>query len=840
MQRLLLPALLLTAPYALGQTDTAGLGVDTNEVILQQQTPIFTVTADDLDSELGAQDIGGILQSSRDLFTSTAAFNWGNARFRIRGYDGENTVVSINGVLMNDLETNWTSWSSWGGLNDVTRYPVIRTGINASPYNFGGLGGYTDLDLRASTIRPGWRASYAISDRAYNNRVMLTYSSGLSSKGWAYTVSGSSRWAEEGYVEGTNFQAFSYFLSVEKRINDLHSLNFIGFGAPTVRGRAGLAVQEIYDLTGNNFYNPYWGYQNGEKRNSRVSTGHRPVFMLSHTFRMDERTTLRTSAYYSFGKDSYTSLNWIDARDPRPDYYRYLPSYYDVEDPYTAQQLTNAWQNDVNTQQINWDQLYFANGKNLFTVQNAEGIAGNNITGNLSKYILEDRRSDPTRMGVNSVWNRALNDRTNITVGGSIIYQNTHYYKLIDDLLGGDFFVDLNQFAQRDFNDSTLAQSDLNNPNNVVREGDTFGYDYRIKTERFNLFGQWQHKGLTWDTYVGAQISQTSFWRVGNFVSGIFPENSFGKSEVQNFTSFGVKGGATYKIDGRNFIAANAAFETRPPTPRSTYLSPRVKDQIVSGVTNETYYSGDINYLLRHPRLKGRATLYYTQFLDQIWSQSFYHDEFLTLVNYSMTGVDQLHMGTELALEANLTSTWSVSAVYAGGQYLYNSRPTAVITRDNSAEEFDSGRVVYWKNYRVGRTPQTAASLGVKYNSPKFWFLGVTGNYFADMYLDPNPDRRTIEALGNAISDDPVWDALRAQTKLDPGQTVDLFGGKSWMTNGVRIALTLSVNNLLNTTDIRTGGYEQLRYDSQQVDKFPDRYSYLWGRTFFVMASVSF
>ena len=32
-------------------------------------------------------------------------------------------------------------------------------------------------------------------------------------------------------------------------------------GAPTVQGRQGIAIQETYDLTGDNFYNPYWGYQ---------------------------------------------------------------------------------------------------------------------------------------------------------------------------------------------------------------------------------------------------------------------------------------------------------------------------------------------------------------------------------------------------------------------------------------------------------------------------------------------------------------------------------------------------------------------------------------------------
>ncbi|MCB0786274.1 MAG: TonB-dependent receptor plug domain-containing protein, partial [Flavobacteriales bacterium] len=214
----------------LGQEDTTGLVPPADTTAAENPTtPIYTITADDLDSELGSQDISGILQSSRDLFTSTAAFNWGSARFRIRGYDSENTWVSINGLLMNDLESGWSSWSQWGGLNDVTRYPVIRTGINPSRLYFGGIGGFTDMDLRAGSLRKGLRGSFAVSNRAYNNRVMLTWTSGYNKNGWAFSLSGSRRWANEGYVEGTFFDAYSYFGSAEKRFHEGHRLAFTVF-----------------------------------------------------------------------------------------------------------------------------------------------------------------------------------------------------------------------------------------------------------------------------------------------------------------------------------------------------------------------------------------------------------------------------------------------------------------------------------------------------------------------------------------------------------------------------------------------------------------------------------
>ena len=775
------------------------------------------------------------------MFTATAGFNFGSARFRIRGYDSRNMMVSINGILVNDLESGWASWSQWAGLNDVTRWMQVRTGVAPSRLNFGGLGGYTDIHVRAGEMREGVRVSYASANRAYRNRMMFTASTGMRPDGWAFSVSGSRRWADEGYAEGTTFDAYAYLLSAEKRINDRHSLVFSGFGAPILQGRQGLAIQEAYDLAGTNFYNPNWGFQNGVKRNARMSFDHKPMLMASHFFRPDERTTWNTTLFYTFGRDGLTGLQWFDARDPRPDFWRNMPSFFAINDPERAAAVADAWRNDVNTRQIDWDQLYFANGKNLFTVQNADGIAGNNITGNRSKYILEEQRADPMRIGVNSVYSKDIDDRTHVTYGGSFHHQRTRYFKTIEDLLGGDFWLDVDQFANRDFNDTLISQNDLDRLNKVVREGDTFGYDYDIHTRFFNAFTQYERTIGRTEVDGGAEVSYTAFWRDSRLRNGRFPEESFGRSETTQFLTYGLKAGAIHKLSGRHFLSVNAAYMTRPPVARTAFISPRTRGNTVDGLTNERIYTGDINYILRFPRLKGRATLYYTRIMDQIWSRTFYHDEFRTLVNYTMTGVDQLHTGAELGIEANLTSTWTLTAVYAGGQYLYDSRPTATITRDNSPEIFAQDRTVFWRNFRVGGMPQTAASLGLRYNAPKFWFAGFSANFFDDLYLDPNPDRRTSEAIGNFFDTDPQVRQLLDQTRLDANYTVDVFFGKSWMyKRKYRIAVNATVSNLLDNQEFRIGGFEQLRYDRTNIDRFPPRFSYLFGRNYFAMVTFSF
>lgn len=825
------------------QTDTSAVD---STAIDSTRVPLISSGADLLESESQSQDISGLLQSSKDVYTSTAGFNFSAARFRLRGYSSENTNILMGGIPASDPESGWTIWSYWGGLNDITRYPETKMGISSSHSTFGGIGGYSSISLRASEKRKGHRFSYASTNRTYTNRAMYTYSSGWK-KDWAFTVSGSARWANEGYVEGTSYSGGSYFLAVERRINKNHTINLAGFGAPTVQGRRGIAVQEVDSLTGNNFYNPYWGYQttpdgDSVKRNARMRDNHKPYIVLTDYLTIDDKSKLTTSVYAVFGRTSNTNLNWYDAADPRPDYYKKLPSYYTSRAEYDeADAVAYNWQNNTSTSQLNWDQMYFANGKNLYTVENVNGTEKDS-TGNRSKYIVEEYRVDPRRFGINSVYNRKIDEKKYLSAGVSAYTHTSRNYRLMTDLLGGDFWVDVDQFAERDFSNDSVAQNDLSTLNKLIKEGDVFGYDYNIHVNKADAFGQMNLKLRKIDAYAGATVSYTSFWRTGNVQNGRFPEESEGDSEKNNFFNYGIKAGAVYKITGRHHITGNLAYLTRAPFSRNAFISPRTRDQIIDNLTSTKIMSGDLSYIVRYPTLKIRATGYYTKMDDQVWARSFYHDDFRTFVNYMMTNVDQLFTGIEFGLEKTIAGAYVIQAAATTSQSLYNSRPNATITRDNSEEVIAENRTIYLKNYRIGGMPQTAASIGFKYNAPKYWYVGTNFNYFADIYLDPNPDRRTEEALAGYVDTDPQIDEIIDQEKLENGYTLNLYGGKSWKIrkNNSFIRLNVNVNNLLNNTSFQTGGYEQLRYDVTQINKFPPKYGYMYGLTYFAMVSYLF
>ncbi len=827
--------LLFLAASLRAQDDTSGVDEDS----VYQEEPVFNISGQSLGESNQEQDIPGLLRASDDIFAQKASYNFRNAGFRVRGYNGRNTRVMLNGMPFSHPELGFAVWSWWGGLNDITRYSESRLGITKNPYDFGAVGGYTNIDMRPSSQRAGTRVSYGSTNRSYRHRLMATHSSGMMENGWAYTVSVSGRYSKEGYEPGTFYRGASYFLGAEKRLNDQHSISLMGFGAPTAQGLASISVQEAYDLAGTNFYNPNWGYQNGKKRNSNVREAHQPILMLKHDWEIDEKTSLSSGVYYQFGSYSTSRLNWYDAKDPRPDYYRYRPSFYKETDPARYKRLKKRWKNDVDTRQLDWSRMYMANSKNLYTVENANG-SGETHTGMRSKYIVEDQHSDPRRLGADMQIRHEFSDRLTLNGGADLLIYESRNYQEVEDLLGGDYWVDVNQFAERDFSESSAKQYDLSEPNGIVKEGEKFGYDYSMHVDRGKGFAQLDYKGDRLEGYIGAKLSHTQIQREGHKRNGLFPNSSKGFSEALNFTNYGVKGGVVFKITGRHYLSANGQYGTRAPLARNAFLSPRTRNDVLPGLTSEKLLSADLNYRIRYPKLKGRLSIYHTEERDKAWNRSFYHDEVQNFVNYSMTGVDQTFSGVELGLRYKIIPSLSITGAFNKGYYLWSSRPEATITQDNSSEIIAEGRTAYLKNYRVGEIPQTVGSIGLKYDAPKNWFVGVDGNYFDDLYMPVNPDRRTKDAVEGYVESDPQYQEMIAQEKLDPGYTIDMIGGKSWRVNGNYLSLFVTVNNLLNTKDFKRGGYEQLRYDPSNLDRFPANYSYMYGRTYFAQLSYSF
>ncbi|MBC7883922.1 MAG: TonB-dependent receptor [Saprospiraceae bacterium] len=777
-----------------------------------------------------------VLAAGRDPFVNASAFNLGAGRFRPRGYQNEDSEMMMNGMLMNDQDDGRVLWTAWSGLNDVLRNQTQIINMASNDYTFGGIGGGTVVDLRASDQREGTKAVYSFSNRSYQHRAMITHSSGMQKNGWAYSLAASHRYGKQGYIEGTYFQGTSYFVSIDRKINDKHLLNAVIFGAPQRRGRSTGSFQEMYDIADNNYYNPNWGYQNGEVRNSREYRINQPVAMLRHDWKISNKTNLTTTAGVQWGTFASSRLDWYEAPDPRPDYYRRLPSY--ATDEVTKDLITTYLKSDINHRQLDWGKLYEANSTRNYVIENVDGIPGNNVSGKLAAYVVEEEHYDNQKLSFNTIINSQIANNFSLIGGIQVMNEKVHYFRKLDDLLGADFYVDFNRFAIRDFPDNPDAgQNNLNTPNRIVKEGDIYGHNYDVNTTKAMAWSQGIYKTRKLDFMGALSLTSQSFYREGYYKVGLFPDNSYGKSETQRFLNYGLKAGVTYKLDGRNYFVANGSYRTRAPYANESYISPRVRDQIVRDLTSEKITAGEISYLARYTKLKARVSAFYTNFEDRISNDVFYHEEYNTFVNYLATGIDRRHTGIEMGMEYTLNGSFSVLLAGSVGEYIHTSRPTATISRDNSAEDFVEDRTIYINNYYVAGMPQHAGTIGLNYTNRNYWFLNLNVNYFGKNYLSFNPDRRTAEAVEGVILPEQaeLFHKIIDQEKLPDAITVDIFCGKSFrFKDGSTLRLNLNVGNILNNKNFITGGFEQFRFDfeGKDVNRFAPRYFYAFGTNY--------
>ncbi|HLV70440.1 MAG TPA: carboxypeptidase regulatory-like domain-containing protein, partial [Xanthomarina sp.] len=434
----------------------------------------ITLTDDELDSDdSGLDNISGLLQSSQDVFQRTAAFEFSSSFFKVRGLDSENGSVLINGIEMNKLYDGRPQWSDWGGLNDVLRNQELTTGLQPSSYNFGGVLGTTNMIVRASQYREGGRVTYSSSNRSYTNRVMASYASGLLDGGWAFTFMAGRRWGNEGYQDATLYDANSFFASVEKVINEKHSLNFTSIYTPNRRGKSSPNTQEVYDLKGIK-YNEYWGWLDGEKKNSRIKEVEEPILMLNHYWDINSKTSLNTNVGYQFGKIGNSRLDYGGGGNPSPAYYQNLPSYFlaDTDGPdYAGAYL--AEQEFINNGQIDWERILDANLTNNISVNGETPGA----------YTLYEDRSDDTQFTVNSIFNTEINE--NILVNAAVTYKNlkSENFGEIIDLLGSTVgYLNVDSFDG--------IQYDYQNPNRIIGEGDKYRYNYNLFADVISGYAQ--------------------------------------------------------------------------------------------------------------------------------------------------------------------------------------------------------------------------------------------------------------------------------------------------------------------------------------------------------------
>ena len=634
-------------------------------------------------------------------------------------------------------------------------------------------------------------------------------------------------------------------------------------GTPGQRGAANASTQEVYDLIGDNMYNSNWGYQNGKMRNARVRKTHEPIAILKYDFTPSDAFQAAATVLYRFGKNGYTALDWYDAQDPRPDYYRNLPSYYLMEDDdynrmngMKAAWAAEAWQQDLpEYAHINWDRLYTVNKLNIEDGERR------------SKYVVQERRTDQQDLNFATNFKWRPSRVFTLTGGFDAKINRTEYYQKLDDLLGGDYFLNVDSFAERDYaafpymTQNDLAYYMANGKAQKIRVGDKYGYDYYANVRRWNGWLSGKLNIGSFEMALGGKVGQTAFWRHGLNRKGLFPgvnddgtpfvidgrevttydENgdpvtSYGKSKVAQFLTYAAKVNLNYVLPGGHRFYADAG--------------PRTRNSLAPGLTTVKTLTGDINYQVSSNGYNFRITGYYTDIMDQSKVMSFYDDSQNSFTNFALTGIDERHVGMEMGFKIPTDfPNLALQGVIGYGEYYYTSNPKMYQTIDNNASIVADtyGIVVpYWKSHPevdgtvvrhyVESTPQLAVSLGLAWNW-NYWFVDADLDYFGHSYLSMNPLYRTDFATAGPDKEVTPFEVsyMASQEKFSPAWLLNFSVGKSWyIQRTYQLGFSLNAKNLLNNTWVKTGGYEQNRIVKNTVAKqafyrFDSKYFYMSG-----------
>ena len=818
-RKLILAAMALCAAPALWAQEVDSLALDV------QNEQAFTFTEAQLGEDDDVTQNVTIISSNRNVYASEVGYRFSPARFKYRAFGAKYNDIYINGNPVNDVERGEFRYSFVGGLNNQTRSQEASLPFEDNTFSMPGMGGSNNYNFRPSSFATGQRASIAGANRNYNTRVMYTYNTGVQENGWAFTGSLTYRWGNGiGFVEGTSYNSLSYFLGAEKLINEQHSLSLVTWGNPTERGTQAASTDEMYWIANDRLYNSVWGYQDGKKRNSRIVKDFAPAAMLTWDWKPNHQTKLVTTLLGKYSMYSSSRLNYNNSTNPAPDYYSSMPSYYfDVYAPFDGdrdEQALANWQAAYNylsaakeNRQVQWDRMYYAN--KMAMQQGSDAM-----------YYLQRYHDDQLSLSFSSYLDKQLGSSSTMHAGLQLSTNKGMHYQTMDDLLGATSFHNVNTYVVKNYGENSYqTQYDLNHPNQSVKKGDRFGYDYNIYVNKAQLWA-----GYTTDVefahfFINGRVAGTTMQRQGNMWNGLAIGNSFGKSGTAKFLDGGGKAGAHLNLGKGYAMMLGAGYELKTPAARTAFQAAQVNNDFVRDLKNEKVFSAEVGYQMTNAWMKLNLNAYYSH-LDDVTEQSMYYmDDRRSFTYVSLSGIEKEYYGVELGANFRLTEWLNLKALATVSDAKYtNNADVAYMLSEDGMTYNDR---VHSEGMREGCTPLSAYSLDLSYHA-NGWYIDLIGNYYDRIYLYYTPVTRYEGRLKyNNDGTAKDYSTLPDQAKGHGGFMLDASIGKQYyLKHGRRIGFNLMLTNILNNMSIVTGGREQSRTDVDENGESIRTYSF--------------
>lgn len=812
--------------------------VVTQSIARTRKTPVAVsaVDAQTLDIKLGNQELPEVLKTTPGVWATKDGGGFGDAKINIRGFKSSNTATMVNGVPVNDMEWGGIYWSNWSGLGDIISSMQVQRGLGATIISSPSFGGTINMITKGLDAKKGGTAWYGLgNDNSMNYGI--SFSTGMMKNGWALTFLGS-RKTGDGYIQGTNYEQFNYFINLSKRINDKNQLSLTVTGAPQThyqRASAnGLTIQGWQDVA--NFmpegqayrYNPTFGYDlYGNARVSNYNHYNKPVAMLNHIWQINEKSSLTSVLYASIGSGYGSSGQGAQIGTSSSTYYTYWYGASNGNLNYNSIEYNGITYNLRNQNgTFAYDQIQLLNQastKGAFMVM-SHSINNHRWFGGVSNYKNE------------------INKYLTITAGVDIRYYYGEHTNKIADMYDGEYFIDYYRAASNNTRTFATEAEKEAYQNQKLGVGDIVyrNWDSRIWQE--GVYGQVEYNMLdnNLNFVLSGAMNLNTYTRYENF----YVNESERTSPTKTFFAGSIKGGVNYNIDRYNNVFFNGGYITRAPYLQyGVFISPANSNAVNPNPKNEKVSALEVGYEFHSPTFTAQLNGYYTMWMDRtlISTGTLQYNGDRYTVN--MNGVDSRYMGIEMNFVYKPTKWFELSGMFAYADntwqnepigYYYDSQGQALSSLGdrNTAPTYTtplSADHLYaqidQKGRKVGGSAQTTGAVGIQFKPFSGFRVGADWTMNARNYSDFSLNNNSSVSLspGQTLVISDPW-------QIPWGQQLDLNASYNFpITDDVRATFSANVYNVFDNnyimdayTDYSTTGTWENAY----------RVYYSYGRTF--------
>ena len=759
------------------EVDPSSIGLQEVEVIASyatdRKTPVAfnTIEGKQIEAKVGNQEFPEMLRFTPSVYVTKQGGGFGDARINVRGFDQRNTAVLINGIPVNDMENGWVYWSNWAGLSDVTTNMQIQRGLGASKLAIPTIGGSINIITNAAEMQKGGVAGVMVGNDGYS-KYSLALSTGLGKNGWAFTVQGTHT-RGDGYVDGTMFRAYSYFLSLSKQINKQHSISFTGLGAPQWHHQRDWANPYTDYQEFGTKYNSDWGLLNGEEYTWRRNFYHKPKFFLNWYWNISPRTELATSAYMSFGRGGGTgprgaingSAEWRLPKDENG-----LHRFDDIVAWNKGQDVP-----DFGEPRDTWGNVNPG-------VDNRRDFFADKYV-NTSSYGLIRRASMNSHnwFGVISNLTHKINEMFTLTAGIDLRNYEGLHYRRINSLLGSDAY-----YTNRNINVQGEFISQEKDANAIVDlSGDRpINYNNDGLVRWMGAYAQMEYSIDKLSAFISLSGSNQGFKRIDYFAYYENPALNDGvnmESEWANRFGGNVKLGLNYNINSNHNVFANGGYLSRQPIFDDIF--PNFGNAINEDAPNQDIIAFEVGYGYRSRFAAINLNAYSTQWNDRGYQRSIRLGAGEGTANYT---INQNHVGAELDFVLSPIEKLNITGMASVGNWEYKSDPLVSVYDDD--QNLIGDTTLFLNGVKVGDAAQTTFSLGADYQIIEG--LIIDASYYTALNLYADFD---------VASDDFFFAKGQQAWKLPSYSLVDLGITYNFDVGKTMWSVRMNVNNLLDT-----------------------------------------